>query len=82
MSRPDLLIVEFLRESGEIKKQLVSSSGLTRMPGPTAGEYAALTVMGMVAEAKELRPGDRLSVRIPIEGIDIPGDDEDAIGRV
>jgi hypothetical protein len=79
VSKIDLLIVEFLREGGEIKKQLVCSSGLNH--ARTAGKYAALTVMGMVAEAKELCPGDLLTVRIPIEGVDIPGDEEDAVGQ-
>jgi hypothetical protein len=32
--------------------------------------------MGMVAEAKKLRPSDRLSVLIPIKGEYIPGDDD------
>jgi hypothetical protein len=79
VSKTDLLIVEFLREGGEIKKQLVCGFGPNHA---RASKYAALAVMGMVAEAKELWPGDLLTVRVPIEGVDIPGDEEDALGQV
>jgi hypothetical protein len=75
MSKTDLLIIEFLREGSEIKKQLVSSATVAGLPGQTAGEFAALTVIGIVNEVRELRPGDQLTIRMPIEGVDVPDDE-------
>jgi hypothetical protein len=77
MSEPDLLVVEFCRDGGEIRKELVVHARMYGESSPTAGERAVMTAMALLADAKTLRPGDRLTVRLPIEGEDILSDDSD-----
>jgi len=63
MPEPELLIVEFCRDGGEIKRHLVASARVCGDSRPTAGERALLIAIRMLAERETLRPGDRLTVR-------------------
>jgi hypothetical protein len=54
--------------------------GCTVRVAPRASERAVNAAMALLAEAKTLRPGDRLTARLPIEGKDIPLDNPNAWG--
>jgi hypothetical protein len=64
----DVLVVELCRDDGEIRKHILADPGLCR----TVGQRATLYAAGMLAQCGELRAGDRLTVRLPIEWEDIP----------
>jgi hypothetical protein len=74
---PNLLVVELFREGEEIKKRFVSDGPLSGETKPTLGKSAVLAAMAMLAESQALQPGDRLTVRVPIEGEDIPTREEE-----
>lgn len=70
MSEP-VLIVEFCRNDGEVTKQIVRSIRLNGEPKPMTGKRALLSAIGMLIEGRMLRAGDRLTVRLPVEGEDV-----------
>jgi hypothetical protein len=72
MPGPDFLVVELCRDGAEIKKHTVVDARTYGESRPTAGERAALAAAALVVGAMPLRPGDRLIVRAPVEGEDVP----------
>lgn len=71
MSESDLLIIEFCRDTGEVKKHVVRSTPLHGETKPLTGKRALLSAIGMLIEGRTLRAGDRLTVRIPVAGEDV-----------
>jgi hypothetical protein len=59
---PDALVIEFKRDGEEPQKKLVVGNG----------ERVLLHAVVMLIDRKELRLHDRLTVREPEEGVDIP----------
>jgi hypothetical protein len=72
MPGPDFLVVELCRDGAEIKKHTVVDARTYGESRPTAGVRATLAALSLLVKAMPLRPGDRLNVRVPIEGEDVP----------
>jgi hypothetical protein len=68
MPGPDLLVAEPCRDGGEVKKHIIADHGRC---SPIVGERAILVAARMPAQCGELRAGDPLSVRLPIEWEDV-----------
>jgi hypothetical protein len=75
MPGPDFLVVELCRDGAAIEKHTVVDARAYGESRPTAGARAALAAAALPVNAMPLRPGDRLNVRVPIEGEDAPPDD-------
>ena len=75
MSGSDFLVVEFSRNGEEPEKDLAVDGRVYGASGPEVGVRALLIAIAMLVKRKELHAGDRLLVRTPIKGVDIPADD-------
>jgi len=73
MPDSDLLVVEFSRDGEDPVKELVVDEKVYGPPEAEGGMRALLAAVAMMFQRKGLRAGDRLTVRLPIEGLDIPG---------
>jgi hypothetical protein len=72
MPGPDFLVVELCRDGAAIEKHAVVDARAYGESQPTAGERATWAAVSLLVTAMPLRPGDRLYVRVPIEGEDVP----------
>jgi hypothetical protein len=59
---PDVVVVEFIRDGEEPVRELVVGNG----------ERVLLYAVALLVRRRELRLHDRLTIREPQEGVDIP----------